>query len=148
MNPIVLKMIEERLKKDGFDGLFNNSFDSCACTIKDGLAPCNGFQHGCEAGYEIPGTGEFEGTFEVVREKEKHNGQTQSSETDRETSLGSSKSDRPALSASPEQAPDLRQAYMGSVWRDIDGRTETGYGRKKAHHRVRRNLTNNKRRIS
>ena len=69
MNIKAEQIIIERLKQDGFDGLFNPQ-NECACTINDGIAPCSGILTECEAGYEISGSGEYEGTFEVVRNKE------------------------------------------------------------------------------
>lgn len=66
MNPTVLSIITERLKADGFDALFNED-NECACTINDGLAPCEAFlPFDCEAGYMIP---DDEDGFRVARER-------------------------------------------------------------------------------
>lgn len=49
--PKVLKLVEEGLKRGGYDGLFNELGD-CACLI-GGLAPCyDGFSMGCQAGWK------------------------------------------------------------------------------------------------
>ncbi len=49
---IVIDIIEAHLKANGFDGLFSCDGE-CACEIGD-LAPCDGFQRDCEAGYRQP----------------------------------------------------------------------------------------------
>lgn len=64
----VLWIIEKAIKDGGYDGLYNELI-GCACTVSEGLAPCDGFQPDCVMGYEIPGTGDYEGTFQVVRYK-------------------------------------------------------------------------------
>jgi hypothetical protein len=48
-NPDVITMIEDRLKADGFDGLYNSDAE-CACQIGN-LGLCSGFQRDCEGGY-------------------------------------------------------------------------------------------------
>jgi hypothetical protein len=63
----VIEILEKAIKEGGYDGLF--LANTCACTLKDGLIPCEGVQPTCTMGYEIPGTGDYEGTFEVVRVK-------------------------------------------------------------------------------
>ncbi len=50
-NPHVIAIIEDRLKADGYDGLYNPL--ECSCLIGD-LAPCGEIQPGCTAGYKAP----------------------------------------------------------------------------------------------
>ena len=47
----VQDMIEERLKADGFDGLFCRA-GACGCEISD-LVPCSEDCTGCEPGYKV-----------------------------------------------------------------------------------------------
>lgn len=63
----IIEIVEKAIREGGYDGLYN-VFEGCACTLKKGLQPCGVFHSECTMGYEIPGTGEFEGTFEVVKD--------------------------------------------------------------------------------
>lgn len=63
-NRTVKEIIEKAVRDNGFDGLYNSHIE-CACTLKDGLQPCDGYQPICVMGYEVEGVGEFEGTFMV-----------------------------------------------------------------------------------
>ena len=47
----VVEIIENYLKDNGFDGLYNE-IGECACKIND-LAPCGQIDHTCKAGYLI-----------------------------------------------------------------------------------------------
>ncbi len=68
MNIEVKQIIEERLRQDGFDGLFHQFLD-CGCSIENGLAPCDGIHPECEAGYIV--WEEENGTdFAIVPKKE------------------------------------------------------------------------------
>ena len=47
----VVEIVEDYLKKNGFDGLYNDG--NCACEIGE-LAPCDNMDSNCEPGYKIP----------------------------------------------------------------------------------------------
>jgi len=68
----VKEMVEEYLKKNCYDGLFNTS-GKCACRL-DNLIPCCDGIDECRAGYEVecPGGDECENgdcEFHIVAEK-------------------------------------------------------------------------------
>lgn len=50
--PTVQAMVYDRLREDGYDGLYN---DDCGCEIDD-LVPCGAIEENCRAGYKVPCT--------------------------------------------------------------------------------------------
>jgi hypothetical protein len=64
----LLTIVEDRLRADGFDGLFNPG--ECSCVIGD-LFPCGSPSPDCEPGYKVPGCSCGEGCdFHVARSRE------------------------------------------------------------------------------
>ena len=50
-NPTVLEIVEDYLKRNGFDGLYNSELE-CGCSISN-LNPCGDIKNDCTAGYQV-----------------------------------------------------------------------------------------------
>ena len=50
-NPTVKEIVEDYLKTNGFDGLFHDRWDTCACDLNDLMACEEGWDY-CIAGYK------------------------------------------------------------------------------------------------
>ena len=50
-NPTVLEIVKEYLKKNNFDGLYNDEL-CCACPFRN-LNPCGDLRNDCRAGFEV-----------------------------------------------------------------------------------------------